>query len=117
MEKVAVIIGSGVAGTFVATQILKRSLFDKVIMLEAGSEYQMGDYSQWLDYMSGGNAPYEESYDTENDYESKGIQPWYINGVVEISTNKSSIDLLEFILNIEEFFGRVREKRNEARIM
>lgn len=80
MEKVAVIIGSGVAGTFVATQILKRSLFDKVIMLEAGSEYQMGDYSQWLDYMSGGNAPYEESYDTENDYESKGIQPWYING-------------------------------------
>ena len=44
-------------------------------------------------------------------------QPWYINGVVEISTNKSSIDLLEFILNIEEFFGRVREKRNEARIL
>ncbi len=44
-------------------------------------------------------------------------QPWYINGVVEISTNKSSIDLLEFILNIEEFFGRVREKKNEARIL
>ena len=44
-------------------------------------------------------------------------QPWYINGVVEISTNKSSIDLLELILNIEEFFGRVREKRNEARIL
>ena len=41
MEKLAVIIGSGVAGTFVATQILKRSLFDKVIMLEAGSEYQI----------------------------------------------------------------------------
>ena len=44
-------------------------------------------------------------------------QPWYINGVVEISTNKSSIDLLEYILNIEEFFGRVREKKNEARIL
>ena len=44
-------------------------------------------------------------------------QPWYINGVVEISTNKSSIDLLEFILNIEEFFGRVRKKKNEARIL
>ena len=44
-------------------------------------------------------------------------QSWYINGVVEISTNKSSIDLLEFILNIEEFFGRVREKKNEARIL
>ena len=44
-------------------------------------------------------------------------QSWYINGVVEISTNKSSIDLLEFILNIEEFFGRVRKKKNEARIL
>ena len=44
-------------------------------------------------------------------------QPWYINGVVEISTNKSSIDLLEFILNIEEFFGRMRKKKNEARIL
>ena len=44
-------------------------------------------------------------------------QPWYINGVVEISTNKSSIDLLEFILNTEEFFGRVRKKKNEARIL
>ena len=44
-------------------------------------------------------------------------QPWYVNGVVEISTNKSSIDLLEFILNIEEFFGRMRKKKNEARIL
>ena len=44
-------------------------------------------------------------------------QPWYINGVVEISTSKSSIDLLEFILNTEEFFGRVRKKKNEARIL
>ena len=44
-------------------------------------------------------------------------QPWYINGVVEISTSKSSIDLLEFVLNTEEFFGRVRKKKNEARIL
>ena len=44
-------------------------------------------------------------------------QPWYINGVVEISTSKSPIDLLEFILNTEEFFGRVRKKKNEARIL
>jgi len=44
-------------------------------------------------------------------------QPWYINGVVEISTNKSSLELLEFILNIEEFFGRLRKKKNEARII
>jgi len=44
-------------------------------------------------------------------------QPWFINGVIEISTNKSSLDLLEFILSIEEVFGRVREKKNEARIL
>ena len=44
-------------------------------------------------------------------------QPWFINGVVEISTNKSSLDLLEFILSIEKVFGRVREKKNEARIL
>jgi len=44
-------------------------------------------------------------------------QPWFINGAIEISTNKSSLDLLEFILSIEEVFGRVREKKNEARIL
>ncbi len=44
-------------------------------------------------------------------------QPWFINGVIEISTNKSSLDLLEFILSIEEVSGRVREKKNEARIL
>ncbi len=44
-------------------------------------------------------------------------QSWYINGVAEISTNKSSIDLLDFILNIEEIFGRVRKKKNESRIL
>ena len=38
-------------------------------------------------------------------------QPWYVNGVIEIITNKSSIDLLDFILNIEELFGRVRKKK------
>ena len=44
-------------------------------------------------------------------------QPWFINGVIEISTDKSSLDLLEFILSIEKVFGRVRKKKNEARIL
>ena len=44
-------------------------------------------------------------------------QPWFINGVIEISTDKSLLDLLEFILSIEKVFGRVREKKNEARIL
>ena len=41
-------------------------------------------------------------------------QPWFVNTVIEISTNKSSLDLLKFILNIEENFGRIRVKKNEA---
>ena len=44
-------------------------------------------------------------------------QPWFINGVIEISTDKSSLDLLEFILSIEEVSGRERKKKNEARIL
>ena len=44
-------------------------------------------------------------------------QPWFINGVIKISTDKSSLDLLEFILSIEKVFGRVRKKQNEARIL
>ena len=44
-------------------------------------------------------------------------QPWFVNAVIEISTNKSSLDLLKFILNIEENFGRIRVQKNEARII
>ena len=44
-------------------------------------------------------------------------QPWFINAVVEISTSMSSLELLEFILNIEKVFGRIRKKKNEARII
>ena len=44
-------------------------------------------------------------------------QPWFVNGVVKIKTDKSSLDLLEFILNIEESFGRIRKKKNEARVL
>ena len=44
-------------------------------------------------------------------------QPWFINCIAEISTNKSSLDLLGFILSIEKTFGRIRKKKNEARIL
>ena len=44
-------------------------------------------------------------------------QPWFINCVVEINTNKSPLDLLDLVLSIEENFGRLRKKRNEARII
>ena len=44
-------------------------------------------------------------------------QPWFINGVIEINTNKSSLELLTFLLSIEETFGRVRKNKNEPRII
>ncbi|PPR35632.1 MAG: 2-amino-4-hydroxy-6-hydroxymethyldihydropteridine pyrophosphokinase [Alphaproteobacteria bacterium MarineAlpha6_Bin4] len=44
-------------------------------------------------------------------------QPWFINGVVEINTDKTPIELLEYLLKIEEVFGRLRQKKNEARII
>ena len=44
-------------------------------------------------------------------------QPWYVNGVVSVSTNLTPLQLLEIILNIETVMGRDREKINEPRII
>ena len=44
-------------------------------------------------------------------------QPWYVNGIVQIETDKPPLDLLNYILKIEENFGRIRKKKNEARIL
>lgn len=44
-------------------------------------------------------------------------QQWYVNGVAEISTDKTPVQLLDFFINVEKIFGRVRKKRNESRII
>ena len=44
-------------------------------------------------------------------------QPWYINAVAKISTNKSPENLLNSLHEIEELFGRKRNKLNEARTL
>tara|TARA_B100001123_G_C15163139_1_gene968270 strand:- start:2 stop:490 length:489 start_codon:yes stop_codon:yes gene_type:complete len=44
-------------------------------------------------------------------------QPWFVNCIAKIKTNKSPLELLKFLLNLEEVFGRVRQKKNEARII
>lgn len=44
-------------------------------------------------------------------------QPWYINAVAKISTNKSSENLLKSLHKIEDLFGRKRNKHNEARTL
>ncbi len=44
-------------------------------------------------------------------------QPWFINGVLEVSTNLQPGALLARLHAIEAEFGRVRRVRNEARIL
>ena len=44
-------------------------------------------------------------------------QPWFVNCVIEIITKRSSMQLLNLLINIEKEFGRKRKKRNEARII
>ena len=44
-------------------------------------------------------------------------QPWYINGVVSIQTDKSARDVLKTLLEIENHFGRVRTEANAPRAL
>ncbi len=54
-------------------------------------------------------------------YESAPVpvsnQPWFVNGVVTVSTTHSPQSLLDLLHDIEHTFGRVRRVRNEARIL
>ena len=44
-------------------------------------------------------------------------QPSYINAVAQITSSHAPHELIEVLLAIENFFGRVRSKQNEARII
>ena len=44
-------------------------------------------------------------------------QPWFLNGVLRVSTTLSAAELLSSLHEIEANFGRVRKIRNEARIL
>jgi 2-amino-4-hydroxy-6-hydroxymethyldihydropteridine diphosphokinase len=44
-------------------------------------------------------------------------QPWYHNAVVEISTPLSANEILKVLQSIENDFGRIREVRNEPRVI
>ena len=41
----------------------------------------------------------------------KSDQPWFVNGVLEISTSIKPIDILEQLHDIEINFGRYRKKK------
>jgi 2-amino-4-hydroxy-6-hydroxymethyldihydropteridine diphosphokinase len=52
-------------------------------------------------------------------YESAPVppsdQPWYVNGVAEIATDREPAALLAVLHGVEAAFGRTRRVRNEAR--
>lgn len=54
-------------------------------------------------------------------YESAPVprsdQPWYVNGVCEIMTDKSPGQVIDFLLDLENRFGRVRSQQNAPRIL
>lgn len=54
-------------------------------------------------------------------YESEPMpisdQPWYVNGVVAVSSSSGPEELLLALHGIEEQFGRVRRHINEARLI
>jgi 2-amino-4-hydroxy-6-hydroxymethyldihydropteridine diphosphokinase len=54
-------------------------------------------------------------------YESEPVpvsdQPWYLNAVVEVATDRSPAEVLALLHSVENAFGRVRAVRNEARVL
>lgn len=44
-------------------------------------------------------------------------QPWFVNAVAEVEADLSPSDLLAALHRIEDAFGRVREIRNEPRVI
>jgi 2-amino-4-hydroxy-6-hydroxymethyldihydropteridine diphosphokinase len=54
-------------------------------------------------------------------YESEPVpvsdQPWYLNAVIEVATDRSAAELLGLLHSVENAFGRVRAVRNEARVL
>jgi 2-amino-4-hydroxy-6-hydroxymethyldihydropteridine diphosphokinase len=44
-------------------------------------------------------------------------QPWFVNGVISVSTDRSPEDLLQDLHAIENEYGRIRTQRNESRTL
>ena len=54
-------------------------------------------------------------------YESEPVpvsdQPWYLNAVIEVATDLDAPAVLALLHSVENAFGRVRNVRNEARVL
>lgn len=54
-------------------------------------------------------------------YESEPVpvsdQPWYLNAVIEVATDRSPAGVLAMLHSVENAFGRVRTVRNAPRVL
>jgi choline dehydrogenase-like flavoprotein len=73
------IIGSGVAGSLVARELLRKG-YGPMLMLEAGPPVLMRDRRRWLDFVMAKRLPYQDHHDKPEDFASDGVSPWYLVG-------------------------------------
>jgi len=78
-----VIVGSGIAGSFLASAFAARGI-SGVVVLDAGPNIPMGDPAWWFHHVARGggtsNTPYAACYDTASDFTATGQNPWNIVG-------------------------------------
>jgi choline dehydrogenase-like flavoprotein len=75
-----IIVGSGVAGSTVATKLLEAHPETPILMLEAGPQVPMKDRRYWWDYVLYGRKAYDPCEDRDSDNPSVGGTPWHSNG-------------------------------------